>query len=159
MSRHGSRSSWKGRSGKSALRRAQFALTAACVSWLSVSCAASAPNARERPADSRYPEKKRPEPARSASDGEVLGAHGQSPEDTLQGSPTNEHPAPGWKLEDGKLVPDPEWRRGEGADAPTGAPNPEQSEDCEPIRQGAAGAPSPGSSGKRPCPPAPEAPR
>jgi hypothetical protein len=47
----------------------------------------------------RYPER-RPEPARSASDGEVLGAHGQSPEDTLEGSPTNLHPAPGWEKEE-----------------------------------------------------------
>lgn len=42
----------------------------------------------------RYPEKKRPEPARSASDGEVLGAHRQSPEDTLDSSLTNLHSAP-----------------------------------------------------------------
>jgi hypothetical protein len=47
----------------------------------------------------RYPEK-RPEPARSASDGEVLGAHGQSPEDTLEASPTNLHPATGWEEEE-----------------------------------------------------------
>ncbi len=40
----------------------------------------------------RYPEN-RPEPARSASDGEVLGAHEQSPEDTLDASLTNLHPA------------------------------------------------------------------
>ena len=45
---------------------------------------------------SRYPEKKRPEPARSASDGEILGAHKQDPADTLEASPTNEHPAVGW---------------------------------------------------------------
>lgn len=44
--------------------------------------------------EGRYPEKKRPEPARSASDGEVLGAQQQSPEDTLEGSLTNEHAAP-----------------------------------------------------------------
>jgi hypothetical protein len=37
----------------------------------------------------------RADPARSASDGEVLGANGQSPQDTLEGSPTNEHAAPG----------------------------------------------------------------
>jgi hypothetical protein len=45
-------------------------------------------------ASDRYPEQKRPEPARSASDGEVLGASKQSPADTLEGSLTNEHPAP-----------------------------------------------------------------
>jgi hypothetical protein len=36
----------------------------------------------------------RAEPARSASDGEVLGANRQSPQDTLEGSLTNEHAAP-----------------------------------------------------------------
>lgn len=48
----------------------------------------------------RYPEKKRPEPARSASDGEILGAQGQSPEDTLEASLTNEHAAPNPRKED-----------------------------------------------------------
>jgi hypothetical protein len=42
----------------------------------------------------RYPEEKRPEAPRSASDGEVLGAQGQDPADTLDASLTNEHSAP-----------------------------------------------------------------
>jgi hypothetical protein len=42
----------------------------------------------------RYPEKKRPEPPRSASDGKVLGAQEQDPADTLDASLTNEHGAP-----------------------------------------------------------------
>jgi hypothetical protein len=46
-------------------------------------------------ASERYPEKKRPEAPRSASDGEVLGAGQQDPADTLEGSLTNEHAAPG----------------------------------------------------------------
>jgi hypothetical protein len=55
---------------------------------------------------SRYPEKKRPEPARSASDGEILGANRQAPEDTLEASVTNEHGAAGWAHEeDGAPVP------------------------------------------------------
>ena len=41
----------------------------------------------------RYPEKKRPEPLRSASDGQVMGADQISPEDRLEASPTNEHGA------------------------------------------------------------------
>jgi|SRR5690349_15740669 len=41
----------------------------------------------------RYPEKKRPEPLRSASDGQVMGADQISPEDRLEVSPTNEHGA------------------------------------------------------------------
>jgi hypothetical protein len=42
----------------------------------------------------RYPEKKRPEAPRSASDDKVLGAQEQDPADTLDASLTNEHPAP-----------------------------------------------------------------
>lgn len=49
----------------------------------------------------RYPEKRRPPELRSASDGEVMGANRQSIDDTLEGSPTNEHPAPGWEGEKG----------------------------------------------------------
>jgi len=51
-------------------------------------CAAGAEGTSER-----YPEKKRPEPLRSASDGEVMGADEISPEDRLEASPTNEHGA------------------------------------------------------------------
>lgn len=54
-----------------------------------VACAGGAAGTSDR-----YPEKKRPEPARSASDDEVLGASEQSPSDTLEGSLTNEHAAP-----------------------------------------------------------------
>jgi hypothetical protein len=52
-------------------------------------CAGAAPQEAER-----YPEKKRPEALRSASDGEVMGANQQSPEDTLEGSMTTGHAAP-----------------------------------------------------------------
>jgi hypothetical protein len=41
----------------------------------------------------RYPEKKRPEPLRSASDGQIMGADQISPEDRLEASPTNQHGA------------------------------------------------------------------
>jgi hypothetical protein len=54
--------------------------------------------AKEEP---RYPEKRRPPPLRSASDGEVMGAFGQAPDDTLEASPTNLHPAHGWEGEKG----------------------------------------------------------
>lgn len=63
--------------------------------WLLVTaCAALIQACSPAASGSRYPEKKRPEPARSASDGEILGAQRQSPEDTLEGSLTNEHAAP-----------------------------------------------------------------
>lgn len=115
----------------------------------------------------RYPEKKRPEPLRSASDGEVMGANRQSPEDTLEGSPTNEHPAPGWAVEDGKLVPDREKKGGAPPSAPapsgnaaspatpSGAAPPEQ-EDCvkDPKAPGEAAPPAKTGKKKRPCPPA-----
>jgi hypothetical protein len=45
--------------------------------------------------DERYPEKKRPDAPRSASDDEVLGAQRQDPADTLAGSLTTGHAAPG----------------------------------------------------------------
>jgi hypothetical protein len=81
-------------------------MTGAALGWVlalgglavNAQACASAPNAWNE--SSRYPEKKRPEPARSASDGEILGAHKQDPADTLEASPTNEHPAAGW--EDGE---------------------------------------------------------
>lgn len=41
----------------------------------------------------RYPEKKRPDPPISASDGKVLGASEQDPSDTLDASLTNQHGA------------------------------------------------------------------
>jgi hypothetical protein len=90
-------------------------------------CAASATPLEEP----RHPEKKRPEPARSASDGEVLGAHGQSPEDTLEGSPTNEHAAPGWEEEE-----------------------PEDCAKTPEAKEEAAAATTPTAKKKRPCPPA-----
>ncbi len=115
------------------MRQSVWSFSCAAALVLLAGCGASSSPAEEP----RYPEKKRPEPARSASDGEVLGAHGQSPEDTLEGSPTNEHPAPGW----------------EGEEATPGA-----TEDCvkETEAKGAAD-PSPDSKKKkRPCPPAEE---
>jgi hypothetical protein len=51
----------------------------------------------------RYPEKRRPAPLRSASDGEVMGSSGQPPENTLEASPTNLHAAPGWEGEHGAM--------------------------------------------------------
>jgi len=102
-----------------------------------LACGTAAP-----PAEPRYPEKKAPEAARSASDGEVLGAHEQSPGDTLEGSLTNEHAAPGWS--------------GEAAAAPAaGAPEPEDCLEHPKPQPGAAVSPV-GDKKKRPCPPAEE---
>lgn len=53
---------------------------------------------------SPLPSARRPEPARSAGDGEIMGADHQSPSDAIETSLTNEHPGPGWTVEDGKLV-------------------------------------------------------
>ncbi len=53
-----------------------------------------------------------PEALRTAGADYPEGAHRQSAEDTLAGSATPERPAPGWKVENGKLVPDPESRHG-----------------------------------------------
>jgi len=88
----------------------------------------------------RYPEKKRPEPLRSASDGEIMGADGVSPDDRLEGSATPQHPGAGWVVEDGKLMPEAEAKRHPGV---PGAPEDPlergltPSSDC--IPQGAPG--------------------
>jgi hypothetical protein len=52
---------------------------------------------------SAVPQTHQPERTRS-SDGDVVGANGQSPEDTLEGGLTTDHPAPGWEVKDGQLV-------------------------------------------------------
>ena len=52
-----------------------------------LACGAAATN-------DRFPERKRPDAPRSASDDEVLGASRQDPADTLEGSLTTEHAAP-----------------------------------------------------------------
>jgi len=57
---------------------------------LSIACAGGGAGMNDR-----YPEKKRPDAPRSASDDEVLGAQRQDPADTLEGSLTNEHAAAG----------------------------------------------------------------
>jgi hypothetical protein len=81
--------------------------------WLALSLALSSAcgGGAGAGADSRYPEKRRPPPLRSASDGEVLGANQQAPEDTLEALPTNQHPAMGWVVVDGVLVPEREARK------------------------------------------------
>jgi hypothetical protein len=63
------------------------------IGW-AVAVALCACTGAHRVASDRYPEKKRPEAPRSASDDEVLGAQEQDPADTLDASLTNEHPAP-----------------------------------------------------------------
>ena len=73
------------------------------IAGLIQACAASPASS-----EGRYPEKKRPEPARSASDGEILGAQRQSPEDTLEGSLTSEHAAPNPREEREEKTPEPE---------------------------------------------------
>jgi hypothetical protein len=99
-------------------------------------------------AESRYPEKRRPPPARSASDGEVLGANRQAPEDTLEALPTNQHPAKGWVVEDGELVPEREARQRAAAteaalaDCDPKAPDPASSPHGTPGSTPAASTPA-----------------
>jgi hypothetical protein len=102
-------------------------ITLATAAWiLAIAFATLLQGCSGATADGRYPEKKRPEPARSASDGEVLGAHGQSPEDTLEASPTNLHPAAGQPEEETAPAAEPcvEERpvKSASGDAPVGAP-------------------------------------
>ena len=104
-----------------------------------VGCAGAAPQETER-----YPEKKRPEPLRSASDGEVMGANQQSPEDTLEGSLTTGHAAP----------------KGPRAEAEEAHQRLEH-EECEEANQApepsAEGTATPKKKKKKLCPPAPPA--
>jgi hypothetical protein len=91
----------------------------------------------------RYPEEKRPDAPRSASDGEVLGAQRQDPSDTLEGSLTNEHGAP--------TSPHAEESEAEAAHEQL------DYEDCIEAEKAAAN-PAPGAEGRRRpvCPPPPE---
>jgi hypothetical protein len=81
--------SWRLRSRRltSGTRRA-IGSALACAAW--VALAACGGGAAE---SGRYPEQKRPDAPRSASDGEVLGASQQNPADTLEASLTNQHGA------------------------------------------------------------------
>jgi hypothetical protein len=64
-------------------------------------CTACASGARTEPV--RSPTRDYQDPPRSADDGEPLGAHRQDPRDTLAGSATSGHLAPGWEVEQGRL--------------------------------------------------------
>jgi hypothetical protein len=117
----------------------------------SLGCSGSA----EPAAEPRYPEKRRPPPLRSASDGEIMGADRVPPEDRLEASPTNQHPAAGWVMEEGKLVPEKEARQRADAHERSGfSPEGEKNDpDCEPAGTATAGAPAPSDGRKRkPCP-------
>jgi hypothetical protein len=66
-------------------------------------CLALACSARSTNDAARSPALDYTDPPRSANDGEPIGANRQDPNDTLAGSATTSHLAPGWKIEDGKL--------------------------------------------------------
>jgi hypothetical protein len=82
------------------------------VAALAAGCAAPQTQPEKPPSYFRSPTLDYQDPPRSASDGEVMGANKQSPDETLQASPTNEHLAPGWEIENGVLVASPEARQG-----------------------------------------------
>lgn len=91
---------------------------AAVVALVTSGCAAPQPAPQKPPSYFRSPTLDYQDPPRSASDGEVMGANKQSPGETLEASPTNEHLAPGWEIENGMLVASPEARqRGHGSHA------------------------------------------
>jgi hypothetical protein len=91
-------------------------------------CAAPQSKPEKPPSYLRSPTLDYQDQPRSASDGEVMGAQRQSPDETLQASPTNEHLAPGWEIENGMLVASPEARqRGHGSHA--------HEPGCEPAEQ------------------------
>jgi hypothetical protein len=91
---------------------------AAVVALATPGCAAPQQAPQKPPSYYRSPTLDYQDPPRSASDGEVMGANKQAPGDTLEASPTNEHLAPGWEIENGMLVASPEARqRGHGSHA------------------------------------------
>jgi hypothetical protein len=79
---------------------------------------------------SLQPQTRQPERPRSASDGEVIGANGQAPEDTLEGSLTNEHPPPGWVVENGHLVRETEVQKAGERSEPKDPKSAKRDEDC-----------------------------
>jgi hypothetical protein len=74
----------------------------------------------------RSPSRDYPAPPAQTSDGSVVGADGKSPKDTLETGPTNERPAPGWTVEEGRPEYDPKNRVGGETDH-----DPEHPEDDE----------------------------
>lgn len=56
-----------------------------------------------------------PEPLHSASDGELMGAQGQSVGDSLQVGATQKGLAPGWEYKHGRVSYDPEAKAGSKA--------------------------------------------
>jgi hypothetical protein len=118
--------------------------------WILAALALAACTPSQGSEEPRYPEKRRPPPLRSASDGEIMGANRQSPEDTLEGSPTNLHPAKGWEGEKGAMERakegdcDPEAPKAKTASATEA----NQASAAEASADATAGRPHP----KKPCP-------
>lgn len=81
------------------------------VAWCVLSC-----GSRQRQPEGARPPQGGPEPLVSASDGEVMGAQGQSVGETLQVGATQQGLAPGWEYEDGRLSYDPEAHPGGHSD-------------------------------------------
>jgi hypothetical protein len=106
----------------------KLVVTAAWVMSASLACAGATPEP-SAPSYYRSPPLDYVDGPRSASDGEVLGAHDQATEDWLLGSTTNEHAAPGWAVEYGQLRFRPERAVG-GHGTLLAAPR------CEPPREG-----------------------
>jgi hypothetical protein len=74
----------------------------AWIMMASLACAGATPKA-STPRYFRSPPLDYVDAPRSASDGEVLGAQRQPPDDWMLGNPTNLHAAPGWSVEYGQL--------------------------------------------------------
>jgi len=72
------------------------------LAFVAVACASNQAS-RKQPAYTRSSALDYADPPRSASDGKVLGAQEQSPEDWILVLPTNEHLAPGWEIESSRL--------------------------------------------------------
>lgn len=72
------------------------------LAFAALACASN-PAPRKQPAYTRSAALDYADPPRSASDGKVMGAQEQAPEDWILVLPTNEHLATGWDVQSGRL--------------------------------------------------------
>jgi hypothetical protein len=91
---------------------------------LAVGC--GSPPSAERP--TRSPTRDYPADPPQTSDGQVVGADGKAPADTLEQGPTQERPAPGWSTDHGEPSYDPTDRVGGATDRDEKADSEEEAE-------------------------------
>ena len=107
---------------------ARLVVSTAWIMSASLGCAGATPKA-STPTYFRSPPLDYADPPRSATEGEVMGAHARAPDDWLLAGATSDHLGPGWSWQGWKLHFEPERARaGRGAWMPVAAcfPRPER---------------------------------